>query len=49
MMCKCGHTKGQHWMVFSGEMPCVANRVNELDEDEEPCLCINFTSKETKE
>jgi len=47
--CKCGHTKAQHWRVLSGEMPCVANRVNELDEDEEPCLCFNYSSNETKE
>ena len=46
--CKCGHTKAQHWYVLSGEMPCVANRLNELDEDEEPCLCFDFSSKETK-
>ena len=47
-LCKCGHRKGQHWLVFGGEMPCVANRLNELDEDEDPCRCFNFSSKETK-
>jgi len=49
MMCKCGHEKYQHWRVLSGEMPCVANRINELDDEEEPCLCFNFSSNETKE
>jgi len=49
MLCKCGHTKAQHWFVKgTGELSCMANRLNELDDDEMPCTCFNFSSKETK-
>jgi len=44
MKCKCGHDKREH-LLTAGELCCMANRSNELDDDEIPCVCVNFTSQ----
>ena len=44
MTCKCGHEEREHLLV-AGELSCMANRINELDDDEEPCLCSSLDKK----